>query len=254
MAQISKRKNNFEMKLPIMKIGSGVFLVLFLVIFSCTETDQVLPDSGLDYFPLQVGNYSIYEVNETTILQSVTTEVSYELKVTVSDSTINEKGEITYIIYREKRSSPMDTWESYDTWSAKVINHRLIQNESNINFVKLIFPPSLDLSWDGNQYNNLPYNGGIEIFYDGNDRPYFISELDKSITLTTGFSSDNALTVVQSDYDDVITGRDQRKEVYAKGVGLIYKEINQFIKCTSSICSGDRSYIFIQSLKEYGKR
>lgn len=242
------------MKLLIMKIGFGFFGFFLMLIISCSDQEQVEPDLGLDYFPLQVGNYTIYDVAETTILPASTeTSEAYELKVTVTDSIVNEKGEVTYFMVHEKRISPDDSWESVETWSATVINNRMVQNESNVSFVKLIFPLSLNLSWDGNQYNNLPFNGGIETFYDGSDTPYFISEIDQPITLSTGFTTENSLTVIQNDYNDVITGIDERKEVYAKGVGLIYKEVNQFINCTGTICAGDRSFVFVQSLKMHGR-
>ncbi len=244
------------MKLPIMKIGLDVFLVSILVIFSCTETDQVVPDLGLDYFPLHVGNYSIYEVYEATILQSVKTESSYELKVTVSDSAVDERGEVTYFLLREKRVESTDVWEGVDTWSTRVINNQVIQNEANVSYIKLIFPPSLNLKWDGNQYNNLPGNG--ELFYDGDDAPYFISEIKKPVSLSTGIESDNSLTVIQNDLTDNFTGIDERKEIYAKDIGLVYKEFNQIRYCTAPSCYGqqkiDQGVILTQRLKEYGKK
>lgn len=242
------------MNLPIMKFGVGFFWWLLIVIISCSEKEQVEPDSGTDYFPLQVGNYSIYEVQETTKLpSSASTKDAYELKVTITDSYTNDHGEVSYIMVHERRNSAADNWESVATWSASITNNRVIQNEANVSFVKLIFPPSLNLSWDGNEYNNLPFNGGLEAFYDGSDTPYVIADINKSITLSTGFTAEHSLTVVQNDYNDPITGMDERKEVYARGIGLIYKEINQFIKCNGTICTGDRSYSFIQSLKENGK-
>ncbi len=243
------------MNLRIMKIGIGVFLVSFLLITSCSENEDTLPDLGLDYFPLQVDNYAIYQVVETSILQSVETEISYELNVTVTDSTINEKGEVTYILVRKKRLSPSDNWENVDTWSTKMINNRIIQNEANVSFVKLIFPPSLNVTWDGNQFNNLP--GNAELFYDGDDTPYIISELDKPISLATGFETDQSLTVIQNDLNDIYTGIDERKEIYARKVGLIYKEVVQKKYCTDIGCYGqqkvEQGVILIQSLKEYGK-
>jgi hypothetical protein len=256
MAQISKRKNNFEMKLSIMKIVSGVFLVSFLLIISCSETEQVFPDLGMDYYPLQVGNYAVYQVEETTILQSTETEELYELKVTVTDSIINDKGEVTYIMVREKKIAGASVnWENYDTWSVKVINSRVIQNEANVTFVKLIFPPSLNLSWDGNEYNNMPDNG--ELFYDGEDTDYFISEMDKPISLETGIEADQSLTVIHNDLKDNYTGIDERKEIYARDVGLIYKEVVQIKYCTDIACYGqqkvEQGVILVQSLKEYGK-
>jgi hypothetical protein len=234
-----------------MKRGIGFFLVIVLVTFSCSEVEQVPPDMGFDYFPLHVGNYSVYQVDEVTGLGSAVTQVSYEIRATVTDSTINENGDVAYFIVREKRTGSSENWENLDTWSAKVIYERVIQNEGNVLFVKLIFPPSLNLMWDGNEYNNLPDNG--QLFYVGDDVPYVITEIDKPISLKTGFESDHTLTITQNDFNDFTVGTDERKEVYARGVGLVYKETNQVIKCNGAGCSGDRSFLFIQSLKEYGK-
>lgn len=243
------------MKLPIMKIGSGVFLVFLLLVISCSENEPVQPDSGLDYFPLQIGNYSIYQVDETRISQNVETKFSYELKVTIINSAAGSNGAVTYILNREKRNNDSEDWESLDTWSVKIVNNRVIQNEGNVLFVKLIFPPSENLSWDGNKYNNLADNN--EIFYDGDDTPYIISAVNNPVSLETGFDSQRALTVIQNDRNDIFTGVDERKEIYAKDVGLIYKELKQLKYCTASTCYGqqkiDQGVIFIQSLKEYGK-
>ncbi len=250
------------MKLLIMRKGFGVFLVFGFIIFSCSTKDQVIPDFGLEYYPLQVDNYSIYQVDETHIVQSIETKTSYELKVTITDSSINQQGVVTYILVREKRASASDNWVSLDTWSAKVVNNSVIQNEGNVLFVKLVFPPALNVAWDGNQYNNLkvdenpfnvnlPYDGNI--LTDNNSDQYVISEQQESITLPSGFEAANALTVTHNNFQDNIVGTDQRKEVYAKDVGLIYKEINQYINCNGSICNGDKAGVLIQSLKEHGK-
>ncbi len=243
------------MKLPIMRKGLGVFLVFSLVIFSCSENEQVIPDLGLDYYPLQVGNFALYQVDETYILQSVETKTSYELKVTVTDSSISQQGVVTYFLVREKRLNSSSKWESVDTWSSHVLNNKVVQNEGNVLFVKLIFPPSLNLMWDGNEFNNVPDGGNL--FTDTSSDQYFISEFNKPITLPSDFESDQALTVVHNDFSDNIIGIDQRKEVYAKEVGLIYKEVTQLKYCTSSNCLGqqrvDKGVILIQSLKEYGQ-
>jgi len=255
MAQISKRKNNFEMKLLIMRKRLGVFLVFCLVTLSCSTDEPVIPDMGLDYYPLQVGNYAIYEVEETIILQSVETQTSFDLRITVTDSSKNEQGVVYYLLVREKRTSPSGNWEALDTWSTKVIDNKTVQNEGNVLFVKLVFPPSLNLKWDGNLFNNLPDDGNI--FNDSNSDHYFISDLDEPITLPSGFETNQSLTVIQNDFSDNIVGIDQRKEVYAKGVGLIYKEITQLEYCTSSNCLGqqkvDKGVILVQSLKEHGQ-
>ena len=243
------------MKLLIMRNGLGVFLVFSFVLFSCSKNEQVIPDMGLDYYPLQVGNYAIYEVKETNILQSIVTETFYDLRIKVTGSSINEQGVVTYFLVREKRTSSSGNWESLDTWSTKVMDNKTVQNEGNVLFVKLIFPPSINLKWDGNQFNNLPDDGNV--FNDSDSDQYFISDLDEPIILPSGFETDHSLTVIQNNFSDNIVGTDQRKEVYAKGVGLIYKEITQLEYCTNSNCLGqkkvDKGVILIQSLKEHGQ-
>jgi len=256
MAQISKRKNNFEMKLPIMKKGLLVFMIFSTLVSSCSEDEPVVPDMGFEYYPLKVGRYYIYQVNETSISQSIETKTAYELKVTISDSTVNERGLTTYVLVREKRANPSAVWQSLDTWSVKLIDNRIVQNEANVIFVKLIFPPSVNLGWDGNQFNNLPDNGNL--FNESGSEQYYIANLNEAISLSAGFETDNSLTVVQNDFSDEIVGIDERKEIYASGVGLIYKEVRQLEYCTSSAsCLGqqkiDKGVILIQSLKEYGK-
>ena len=243
------------MKLLIMRKGLGIFLVFSLVIISCSDDEQVAPDLGLDYYPLHVGNYSVFQVEETTITLSVEIKTSYELKVAITDSSINEQGVTTYSVIRQKRMNTSSNWENLDTWSCKVLNNRLVQNEGNVLFVKLIFPPSLNLMWDGNEFNNLQGDGNL--FTDNSSGKYVVSELNKPITLQSGFESDQTLTVVQNDFTDDIIGIDQRKEVYAKTTGLIYREVNQLQYCTSSNCLGqrrvDKGFILTQSLKEHGK-
>jgi len=238
-----------------MKILSGVFFMLLWLALSCTEKESVLPDLGLEFFPLRVGNYSIYQVSETRISQSIETKFSYEIKVTIADSVVSNNREVTYFLHREKRETPSGSWEGITTWSAQVIHNRVLQNEGNILFVKLLFPPSLNLNWNGNQFNNLPDNG--EIFYDGDDTPYVISAMNQSISLDTGINSEDALTIIQNERNDIFTGVDERREIYARNVGLILKEVTQLKYCTANSCYGqqkiDQGVILIQSLKEYGK-
>jgi len=257
MAQISKRKNNFEMKLPVMRIGFVVFLIFSALVFSCSEDEPVVPDMGFEYYPLKVGNYSIYQVNETSISLSVETKTTYELKVTTTDSIVNDKGLTTYVLVREKRVDSSVGWQSLDTWSVQLIDNRIVQNEANVIFVKILFPPSVNLKWDGNQFNNLPNDGNL--FNESGSEHYFVSTLNEGISLSSGFETDNSLTVVQNDFSDEIIGMDKRKEIYASGVGLIYKEVKQLTYCTSSAsCLGqqkiDNGVILIQSLKEYGNK
>lgn len=226
-----------------------------VLLATCNADEPVEPALDLAYFPLKVGNYLLYDVQESTILNGVETKSSYELRSVITDSTKNENGTVTYIIVREKRASSAIAWQPFEAWSAQLVNNKLIQNESNVLFVKLVFPPSLNVRWNGNEFNNLPDNGNL--FNDSNSDKYEVSQVDANTTLPNGFQAINTLTVTQNNYDDSFTGKDQRLEVYSKDIGLAYKETIQVTYCTSNTsCYGqqfvEKGVILIQSLKSYG--
>lgn len=235
----------------------GCFLFILIgAIAACSSEDPVNPDTGFSYFPLKTGKSWIYQVEETTITQSIEQVVNYDLKVTVTDSTKNSSGGYTYILHRETKMSDTNPWQSLDTWSASLLTNQMIQNESNTVFVKLIFPPAPGLKWNGNQFNNLPDNGNV---FNGKDsETYQVTDFDKPITLETGLEYPKTLTVIQNNFTDAIVGRDERSEVYARNVGLIYKEVIQLEYCSTPSCLGqqkvDKGVIYIQTLKAYASQ
>ncbi|MEQ1585557.1 MAG: hypothetical protein ABL895_06750 [Cyclobacteriaceae bacterium] len=236
---------------------SGCFLfILIAALAACSSEDPVNPDTGLNYFPLKTGESWIYQVEETLINQSIESVINYDLRVTVTDSTKNSSGGYTYILHRETKASGTNPWQPLDTWSASLLTNQMTQNESNTVFVKLIFPPASGLKWNGNQYNNLPDNGNV---FNGKDsETYQVTDFDKSLTLDTGLEYPKTLTVIQNNFTDGIVGRDERSEVYALDVGLIYKEVIQLEYCTTPSCLGqqkvDKGVIYRQTLKAYASQ
>lgn len=230
-----------------------LFLVLIAVFIGCSSEDPVNPDLGLNYFPLTHGNRWIYQVEEIKINQAVENLVNYDLRVTVTDSIKNSSGGYTYTLLRETRTSDSQAWQSLDTWSSTRLNNQMTQNESNTVFVKLMFPPGLGLKWNGNEYNNLPNNGNL---FNGSESEFYtVTDFDQSITLATGQEYPKTMKIIQNDFTDAIVGRDERSEIYARNVGLIYKEVIQLEYCTTPACLGqqkvDKGVIYRQTLKAY---
>ncbi|MBK8291588.1 MAG: hypothetical protein IPK96_12285 [Flammeovirgaceae bacterium] len=158
----------------------GIILAIG-VLLSCSSEDPVNPDFGLNFFPLQTGMSWIYQVDETTITQLQEAKLTYELRVTISDSVRNSSGQDTFIFTRETRTSSASSWQRLDTWSARIENDQLIQSEGNTLFVKLLFPASIGLFWNGNQFNNLLNNGNL---FNGSDsESYRITAYDHILEL-----------------------------------------------------------------------
>jgi len=233
-----------------------LFLLLCLILTACSSEDPINTDIGLNYFPFRTVSQWFYQVEETTINQSVEEKTTYELRITVVDSVKNDLGVYSYIFNRATRATPANPWQSTGTWSAFVNKSQLIQNESNLNFVKMIFPLFSGSRWNGNEYNNLPENGNL--FNGQGSEMYELTEFDKPMSLPTGLEFQLTSTIVQNDFVDPIVGTDQRKEVYARDVGLIFKEIIQLEYCSTPACLGqqkvDKGVIYVQTLISYASQ
>jgi hypothetical protein len=231
----------------------SLFFILLFILVGCSNEDPISTDIGLNYFPLRTGDSWIYQLEETTINQTSTLSTMYELRVTVVDSSKNATGGYTYTFHRDKRTTAADPWQTFETWTARVNQNKLIQAEGNTLFVKLVFPLANTLTWNGNQFNNLP-NGG-NLFNGSGSESYQASNYNQATTLTTNLEYANTITITHNNFDDPIVGKDVRKEIYARDVGLIYKEVTQLEYCSVGDCLGqqkvDKGVILIQTLKSY---
>jgi hypothetical protein len=219
------------------------FIVLLAV--GCDgDEPQSSVDYGLNYFPLQTGSYIIYDVGEIRYSQLHEPEtLAYELLSEIVDSFPNAVGGFTYVVHNSKRFGTTE-WEYFETLSFMVDDNYAVVTENGTPYVKLSFPLEEGRVWNGNKRNTL----GID--------EYKALVVDAPIEIN-GLAFPKATFIEQEMYDDEITRTDKRIEIYAKGVGLISKEITQLTYCTEEVCLSDRiienGIIYNQKIKEYGK-
>lgn len=215
-------------------------LILFVITTAC-DTDTVVPDEervGYDFYPLKVGSYNVYQVEN--IEYEVTGEVlvsSYQLKTAVVDSFRNQAGTISYVIHYSERSSVDEPWQFTKAWTARKDNRQVTLVEENIPFLKLSFPIKAGKVWDGNAFNVLERDN---YQMDSSLNATFITSAQDTIAHT--------LTVIQEDNQDFISQQDRRVEVYARNIGLVYREDIMLNYCTDNSCLGQQ---VVESGHEY---
>lgn len=219
-------------------------MALLALLWGC-EAENPLPLArGTEYFPLTMGRYQIYAVQEVRYVNgSQPLTLSYELMTAVADSFPAPDGQYIYVIHRSTRANDSAAWQALDTWSVRMQDDRVTVSEGNTPFVKLIFPVREGTRWDGNTYNTL------------GDDEYELTSAGQPLEVN-GMTFEKTATVEQERNEDLIVFRDERSEVYASGVGLVKKEIIQFHYCTDDTCLGqqiiDEGLEMKMDIKEYG--
>ncbi|GAB3549931.1 hypothetical protein GCM10027577_28270 [Spirosoma fluminis] len=159
-------------------------------------------------------------------LNSAPIQRSYQLKEVTGPAYSDVTGQTAFQLTRYRRSSATEPWQADSIWSARLVNNEAIRTENGQDLVKLVFPVSDLLSWNGNRHTT---RGPEEYIIRNSNQPYRVS--DKQF--------DQTATVLEQN-DSTLVSQDKRLAVYAKNVGLIYKERVQLQFCSSTpACIGN---------------
>lgn len=191
-----------------------------LLLIACHDKTETLNiDYKYGYFPLDTGKYITYAVDSISSYNSNNKKdtAHYQLKELVADTFYDADNELSYRLELYRRADNNSPWTIDRVWYEKKAGYNVQKIEDDIRFIKLVFPPQQNETWDGNLYipktdpyrdfENWTYN------YESVDVPYSIN----------GFSFDSSLTAVGVN-DSSFVAKRLRKEVYAKHIGMVYQE------------------------------
>lgn len=182
--------------------------------------------SGYDYFPLETGRYVVYDVQEQQYgLNAASIQRTYQLKEVVGKTYSDVTGQTAYRLMRYRRSAESQPWQADSVWSTRIVNNKAIRTENGQDLVKLLFPINTALTWNGNGRNTA---GSDDYVTRNVGQSYYV----------LGKKFDETVTVVAQD-DSTLIAQEKRIEVYARQVGMIYKEQTQLQFCTATpACTG----------------
>lgn len=210
------------------------FAFCCLFFFSCKKETVELSFPNLsDYCPLQTGRVLIYRLDSivTPAFGTSLDKHSALAKDSIADSFLDNNNRLSYRVYRFTTDTlAVQPWQYRITYYITPTNDAVeLVDDNNLRFIKLKQPLRNDFSWKGNAYIDTKSASSPYQYMDEWDYTY--ENVNGPYTVLKG-TLENTVTVFQRDetspdvpFDPMFyQQRNYSVEVYAKGIGLIYKE------------------------------
>jgi len=222
-----------------MKKGFLYLLVLITAISSCKKSEELSPVPITDLYPLQAGKVFYYRLDSTIPsndrLQLL--KKSYNAKDSVDIEYLDNAGRKSFRIFRYLRDTltPIannSNWKYAATYYTSFDANRVEYIDNNLRFVTLTNPVREGSKWNGTQYINTSGGGSSSNplgFYDNWTFEYQNTGQDYQVKKGTIPDSYTVLHIDETDPSGPLNPasfqiRNLSYEVYAKGIGLIYKD------------------------------
>jgi hypothetical protein len=219
------------------KMRIKLYFVLLIIISSCKPIVYEETNFFYNYFPLQINQVKEFFVTNIVHNSFGKDTTTYFLKEIITDYNINMEGDTVYTVERYWKVDSSLSYEIKDVWTSKKNLSAAYLNEENITYTKLIFPLSLNIYWNGNAFNNLGF------------QEYSIESLNIPFQLNNVIF-DSSLTVIQN-YKSNLLEFENSKEIYATGIGLIYKEDVQVEINSGNLSDITQGYEYYQEIINY---
>jgi hypothetical protein len=208
-------------------------------LFSCTDTkEEFITEPLTDYLPLQPGKYITYRLDSVVTIefQRKLDTNSYQVKHVVDALVTDNAGRPAYRIYRYLNDATASgQWVANGSYFITVSSDQVEVSEDNLRFIKLHAPLKEGFTWDGNSYltddpyKSIGYNFSLSRYMEGWD--YWYDAFQSTFTYK-GIDYTDVHTVEQQDdatnipvtFPDGSGNKQRGREVYAKNIGLVFKE------------------------------
>ncbi|GAB3723402.1 hypothetical protein [Spirosoma lituiforme] len=197
-----------------------VFLSLLGLVGSCQTSNDPPPDDSA-YYPLQTGDYWVYQVTEETysLTSGATTRV-FQLQQKVGSS-FTRNGQVFFQLEESTRQSEQNSWQVSAIRTVSKSLSEVVSQDNNAPTVSLLFPVTTTTSWNINTYNGL--SDTLTLRYQNIGRPF-----------ATGTLSFDRTVAVVGPTDSTLINLTKYQRVYAQNIGLVYRENTALSYCQST--------------------
>ncbi len=185
-----------------------------------------------DYAALQTGKTYLYRLDSTIAAAFGASLIvkSYQAKDSIESAFTDNLGRQSFRIFRYTRDTlATQQWRFAATYVATPTDQTLEYVDNNMRFIKLHAPIKEGYTWKAHSYIDTKSTNSTVRYLDEWEYEYRDVEQPYTVLRKT---YDSTITVLQRD-ETVPSGpfnpavfqqRDYGTEVYAKGIGLVYKE------------------------------
>jgi|GEM_PF-1552906 len=216
-------KNGCYIHLKMLKksaLKTITLLVLLCICGACQQDTANPKPDDLSYFPLQIGDYWIYQITQQSYSPtSPTTTRTYQIQDKISSS-YTKDGQLFYLIEESTRTSEQAAWQVISIRTVYRSLSEAVSIDNNVPVVRLMFPIALTDSWNTNLYNDNP---DTLLHYQDNGQPFSLGTLQ----------FDHSVSVVGAN-DSTLTNLEKNRRVYAQNVGLVFQETASLAYCQST--------------------
>lgn len=204
----------------------GIFFLLLLTLFSCKKDEPGEINLGYDYQPLEVGHWVEYQVDSIffdDFNERIDTFTFFRRELLESEFA-DLNGEPNFRVEQSVKSNIDDAWQIIHVASFKRTAINLQKVENDLRFVKFAFPPMVGKSWQGHIFINTGGQASLEYLdRERFDWTYRFTSVGEPMSMG-GFNFSETAEIVQIDEENLFEKKFS-KEIYAKNVGLISKEM-----------------------------
>ncbi len=214
---------------------AALILIVTVVISSCSR-EFIPPEDvelGKEYYPIHQNHMVEYQVDSIIYndFTETTDTFNMQFRDEFADEFMDNQQRPSRVVHRYYRQDSTYEWVDLMTYYVTQTSFRTEVVENNFRFMKMVYPVKINTRWFGNSL--IPTNVNLEF--------QWLKEWEyKYQNVNEGF--DNGLrffpaTVTILQADDVegnpnspndFSAYTFSKEVYAKGVGLVYKELTRW--------------------------
>ncbi len=181
---------------------------------------------GYNYYPLTIGDTRVYQVTNIRFKNNVGDTTKFQMRERVDSTFYDQTNTLNYKIVRSVRPNANSTWVDDSVLVVSRSVTSLVQTMDNTKHVKLVFPVKNGKTWQADAFN---------MHYVNSDQkePYTYVQAGEPFQVK-GQTFDNTVTVIQGMPLNNIIILDERREVYAKGVGRVYRIFNKAVYCNET--------------------